>query len=79
MKPVIVALGLLASAAALIPTEASAVVCARGIVRAGCADPNGAVVARRPVSSSRLTLSWSRRVASAPTSTAFAFAAKLKV
>ncbi len=29
-------------------SEARAVVCARGVVRAGCAGPNGAVVARRP-------------------------------
>ncbi|MEY9389683.1 hypothetical protein ABIF93_007940 [Bradyrhizobium japonicum] len=28
--------------------EADAVVCARGVVRAGCAGPNGAVVAPRP-------------------------------
>jgi hypothetical protein len=30
-------------------TDANAVVCARGVVRAGCAGANGAVVARRPV------------------------------
>jgi hypothetical protein len=29
--------------------EASAVVCARGVYRAGCAGPHGAVVAHRPV------------------------------
>jgi hypothetical protein len=29
--------------------SANAVVCARGVYRAGCAGPNGAVVARRPV------------------------------
>jgi hypothetical protein len=28
--------------------EAGAVTCARGVYRAGCAGPNGAVVARRP-------------------------------
>jgi hypothetical protein len=28
--------------------DAQAVVCARGVARAGCAGPNGAVVARRP-------------------------------
>jgi hypothetical protein len=28
--------------------EASAVVCARGVYRAGCAGPRGAVVVRRP-------------------------------
>lgn len=37
------ALGLL-----LISAQASAVVCADGIVRAGCAGPNGAVVVRKP-------------------------------
>jgi hypothetical protein len=36
-------------ATSCITNEASAVVCARGVVRAGCAGPNGAVVARRPV------------------------------
>jgi hypothetical protein len=30
-------------------SDANAVVCARGVVRAGCAGPNGAVVVRRPV------------------------------
>jgi hypothetical protein len=29
-------------------TEANAVVCARGVVRAGCAGPRGAVVVRKP-------------------------------
>ena len=29
--------------------DANAVVCARGVYRAGCAGPRGAVVARRPV------------------------------
>jgi hypothetical protein len=29
--------------------SANAVVCARGVARAGCAGPHGAVVARRPV------------------------------
>lgn len=30
-------------------SEANAVVCARGVYRAGCAGPHGAVVAHRPV------------------------------
>ena len=30
-------------------TDANAVVCARGVVRAGCAGPNAAVVVRKPV------------------------------
>jgi hypothetical protein len=32
-----------------IPTDANAVVCARGVFRAGCAGPRGAVVVHRPV------------------------------
>ena len=31
------------------PQDAEAIVCARGVYRAGCAGRNGAVVARRPV------------------------------
>jgi hypothetical protein len=34
---------------ALTTTKAGAVVCARGVYRAGCAGPNGAAVVRRPV------------------------------
>jgi hypothetical protein len=30
-------------------SEAQAVVCAEGVARAGCAGPNGAAVARKPV------------------------------
>jgi hypothetical protein len=40
---------ILTYAVTFIPYEAKAVVCARGVVRAGCAGPNGAVVVRRPV------------------------------
>ena len=47
MKYVILVVGILACAAELVPTEANAVVCARGVVRAGCAGPRGAVVVRR--------------------------------
>ena len=39
--------GLVLLAAAPVPAEA--VVCAKGVVRAGCAGPNGAVVVRKPV------------------------------
>lgn len=39
----------LAFSALFAVTDAQAVVCARGVYRAGCAGPNGAVVARRPV------------------------------
>jgi hypothetical protein len=34
---------------AALPVEANAVVCAKGVYRAGCAGPHGAVVATRPV------------------------------
>ncbi|MCA1430387.1 MULTISPECIES: hypothetical protein [unclassified Bradyrhizobium] len=36
-------------------TDANAVVCARGVVRAGCAGPNAAVVVRKPVPAVRCT------------------------
>ena len=49
MKALILASGMIGLALITIPVEANAVVCARGVVRAGCAGPNGAVVARRPV------------------------------
>lgn len=48
MKILILAAGMLGLATLAVPMEASAVVCARGVVRAGCVGPNGAVVARRP-------------------------------
>jgi hypothetical protein len=48
---VLAALAVTAFAAtmAIDTTDANAVVCARGVVRAGCAGPNGAVAVRRPV------------------------------
>ncbi len=36
-------------------TDANAVVCARGVVRAGCAGPNAAVVVRKPAPAVRCT------------------------
>lgn len=44
-------LGLMTFAATLTfePQEANAVVCARGVYRAGCVGPRGAVGVRRPV------------------------------
>jgi len=36
-------------------TDANAVVCARGVYRAGCAGPNAAVVVRKPVPAVRCT------------------------
>jgi hypothetical protein len=48
MKAILTAvLGALILAA--IPVEANAVVCAKGVYRAGCAGPRGAVVTHRPV------------------------------
>jgi hypothetical protein len=34
---------------AALPVEAQAAVCAKGVYRAGCAGPHGAVVTHRPV------------------------------
>ncbi len=48
MKQLLLVIATLASVAAFIP-EANAVVCARGVYRAGCAGPRGAVVTGRPV------------------------------
>jgi hypothetical protein len=46
-------------------SAAHAVVCARGVYRAGCVGPNGAVVARRPVvvAPRRVVVASHRRVA----------------
>ena len=49
MKQLLIALGLLGGMVALTATEANAVVCARGVVRAGCVGPGGVVAVRRPV------------------------------
>jgi hypothetical protein len=45
--------GFLGAYFATATTEASAATCARGVYRAGCAGPRGAVVARRPVAPPR--------------------------
>ena len=49
MRLFLIAATLLGGTFTLIATDASAAVCARGVYRAGCAGPRGAVVARRPV------------------------------
>jgi hypothetical protein len=49
MKKVLISLLLADSFVALSAMEASAVVCARGVYRAGCVGAGGAVVARRAV------------------------------
>jgi hypothetical protein len=54
----LIAFALLAFAAAMTfeSNHANALVCARGVVRAGCAGPRGAVVVRRPVAACRTVL-----------------------
>jgi hypothetical protein len=54
MKHFLVVLGLGAGFLAYGAEEASAVVCARGVVRAGCVGPNGAVGVRRVVAPRRV-------------------------
>jgi hypothetical protein len=49
MKHAIIALLLVGGFVALSTVDASAVVCARGVYRAGCVGAGGAVVVRRPV------------------------------
>jgi hypothetical protein len=49
MKHVIISLLLLGGFTALSTMEASAVVCARGVYRAGCVAAGGAAVVRAPV------------------------------
>lgn len=49
MKYILLCFGLLAGAVSFAPTEANAMVCARGVYRAGCIGPNGAVAVRRGV------------------------------
>jgi hypothetical protein len=50
MRQVIISLLLLGGVVVLSATEASAIVCARGVYRAGCVGSgNGAVVVRHPV------------------------------
>jgi hypothetical protein len=49
MKRVIISLLLLGGFTALSTMEASAVVCARGVYRAGCVAAGGAAVVRAPV------------------------------
>jgi hypothetical protein len=48
-------------------TDASGVVCARGVYRAGCAGPHGAVTAHRTVAGTNLEASWQKSNPSVPT------------
>jgi hypothetical protein len=54
MKMFLITATLLGATITLSATDASAAVCARGVYRAGCAGPRGAVVARRPVVAPRV-------------------------
>ena len=47
MKAILSAVAAAVLLVAVLPVEANAVVCARGVYRAGCAGPHGAVVAPR--------------------------------
>ncbi|CAO4155200.1 hypothetical protein LNAOJCKE_5656 [Methylorubrum aminovorans] len=47
MKYALVAFSLFAGLLAYVPTEANALVCARGVYRSGCVGPRGAVVVQR--------------------------------
>jgi len=49
MKKIAIALLLLGTLTAVSTTDANAFVCARGVVRAGCVGPNGAVGVRRGI------------------------------
>lgn len=49
MKLILVSVGIFAGLMAYFPTEANAAVCARGVYRAGCVGPRGAVGVRRGV------------------------------
>lgn len=49
MKKLLMIAAFVAGSIPLTATESGAVVCARGVYRAGCAGPNGAAVVGRPV------------------------------
>jgi hypothetical protein len=62
MKKVFIFLLLAGSFVTLSTMQASAVVCARGVYRAGCVGAGGAVVARRAVIAPRRAVVVRRRV-----------------
>lgn len=62
MKHLMISLLLAASFVALSTMGASAIVCARGVYRAGCVGAGGAVVARRAVIAPRRGVVVRRRV-----------------
>jgi hypothetical protein len=62
MKRVIIPLLLVGGFVALSTVEASAVVCARGVYRAGCVGAGGAVVVGRPVAHAAVVVPRARVV-----------------
>jgi hypothetical protein len=62
MKHLMISLLLAAGFVALSTMDAGAVVCARGVYRAGCVGAGGAVVARRAVIAPRRAVVVRRRV-----------------
>jgi hypothetical protein len=62
MKHLMISLALAGLFIALSTMETSAVVCARGVYRAGCVAPRGAVVVRHPVVAPRRAVVVHRRV-----------------
>jgi hypothetical protein len=62
MKHLMISLLLAGGFIALSTMDASAVVCARGVYRAGCVAAGGAAVVRRPVVAPRRTVVVRRRV-----------------
>ncbi|MDR7039165.1 hypothetical protein J2X36_003938 [Methylobacterium sp. BE186] len=56
MKQLLPALAVAVGLLAMVPVDAGAVVCARGVVRAGCVGPNAAVGVRRGYHGARSTV-----------------------
>lgn len=61
MKHLLFVVGLLGGLMVFAATEANAVVCARGVVRAGCVSAGGAAVVRRPAVAPRAVVVAPRR------------------
>ncbi len=66
MKQILIATAFLGAIVSLAPTEASALVCARGVVRAGCVTAGGAAVVRRQAVARRPAVVAPRAVVVAP-------------
>jgi hypothetical protein len=57
IRALVAAAGIVLASSAFIPS-AQAAVCAKGVYRAGCAGPNGAVAVRKPVATTTTTCRW---------------------